>query len=236
MDSSGSVFMTNQVRKGLFLTGLAVCLLLFFAPFLLRGYWVRLLTNMFLFAVLAESVNIIAGYCGYLSLGNMLFFGLGAYVEAVLMARFDFSFFTALAIAGLGPSFFAVIVGLLILRLKGYYFIMGTIALMELLREITSTISLTGGGQGIMLPIFPGDAVAANLFFYYFMLCLMLIAIACTYAISKSYLGFAFRAIKLDEDAAAVMGINPTPYKTVAWAISAIFTGLAGGGYASQFY
>lgn len=224
--------MASLGRKGQVLIGGGICLLILFLPFSLRGYWTRLLTNMFMFAVLAESVNIIAGYCGYLALGNMLFFGLGAYVEAVLMARFGFSFFTALAIAGLGSSLFAVIVGFPILRLRGHYFIMGTMAIMELLREVTSNISLTGGGRGIMLPIFPGDAATSNLFFYYFMFGLMLCSIACTFYISKSYLGYAFRAIKLDEDAAAVMGINPTPYKTTAWAISAFFTGLAGGGYA----
>ncbi len=232
MDYKENGSMANVRRKKQLLLGIGVCLLLLFAPFLLKGYWVRLLTNIFMFAVLAESVNIIAGYCGYLSLGNMLFFGIGAYVEAVLMARFGFSFYTALSLAGLGSGLFAVIVGFLILRLRGHYFIMGTIALMELLREITSNLSLTGGAQGIMLPIFPGDAATANLFFYYFMFCLMLISVACTFYLSKSYLGYAFCAIKLDEDAASVMGINPTPYKTAAWAISAFFTGLAGGGYA----
>jgi branched-chain amino acid transport system permease protein len=198
----------------------------------MRGYWIRLLTNVFMFAVLAESVNIIAGYCGYLALGNMLFFGLGAYVEAVLMAKFGFTFFTGLIMAGLVSSLFAVVVGFAILRLKGFYFIMGTVALMELLREVTINLSITGGGKGIMLPLFPGDAAMANIFFYYFMLGLMFFSIACTFYISKTYLGYAFRAIKLDEDVASVMGINPTLYKTAAWSISAFFTGLAGAGYA----
>jgi branched-chain amino acid transport system permease protein len=198
----------------------------------MRGYWIRLLTNVFMFAVLAESVNIIAGYCGYLALGNMLFFGLGAYVEAVLMAKFSFTFFTGLIMAGLVSSLFAVVVGFAILRLKGFYFIMGTVALMELLREVTINLSITGGGKGIMLPLFPGDAAMANIFFYYFMLGLMFFSIACTFYISKTYLGYAFRAIKLDEDVASVMGINPTLYKTAAWSISAFFTGLAGAGYA----
>ena len=223
--------MAKMTRKGWFIIG-GFCLFLFFAPFFLRGYWVRLLTNMFMFGILAESVNIIAGYCGYLALGNMFFFGLGAYMVAVLMTKFAFSFLSALIIAGLGASFFSMLVGLPILRLKGQYFLMGTVGLLELLREITSNISLTGGGQGITLPIFPGGAAAANNFFYYFMFAVMVISIACTFYISKSHLGYAFRAIKFDEDAASVMGINPTPYKTLAWAISAFFTGLAGGGYA----
>jgi len=197
--------MVNLGRKGWLLIGGGLCIFLFLAPFVLRGYWIRLLTNMFMFAVLAESVNIIAGYCGYLALGNMFFFGLGAYTVAVLMP---------------------------VLRLKGQYFLMGTVGLLELLREITTNISLTGGGQGITLPIFPGGAAAANHFFYHFMFGLMLISIACTFYISKSRLGYAFRAIKFDEDAASVMGINPTPYKTAAWAISAFFTSLAGAGYA----
>jgi len=224
--------MVNLGRKGWLLIGGGLCIFLFLAPFVLRGYWIRLLTNMFMFAVLAESVNIIAGYCGYLALGNMFFFGLGAYTVAVLMTKFSFSFFSALLIAGLGASLFSVIVGLPVLRLKGQYFLMGTVGLLELLREITTNISLTGGGQGITLPIFPGGAAAANHFFYHFMFGLMLISIACTFYISKSRLGYAFRAIKFDEDAASVMGINPTPYKTAAWAISAFFTSLAGAGYA----
>ena len=223
--------MAKMTRKGWFIIG-GFCLFLFLAPFLLRGYWVRLLTNMFMFGILAESVNIIAGYCGYLALGNMFFFGLGAYTVAVLMTKFAFSFLSALIIAGLGASFFSMLIGLPILRLRGQYFLMGTVGLLELLREITSNISLTGGGQGITLPIFPGGAAAANNFFYYFMFAVMVISIACTFYISKSHLGYAFRAIKFDEDAASVMGINPTPYKTLAWSISAFFTSLAGGGYA----
>src|SRR4030042_7089008 len=140
--------MAKMTRKGWFIIG-GFCLFLLLAPFLLRGYWIRLLTNMFMFGILAESVNIIAGYCGYLALGNMFFFGIGAYIVAVLMAKFAFSFTSALIMAGLGASLFSVIVGLPILRLKGQYFLIATMALMELLRAITNNIPITGGGQGI---------------------------------------------------------------------------------------
>jgi branched-chain amino acid transport system permease protein len=223
--------MGDMGRKGWFFLGLGVCILLL-VPFLVKGYWIRLLTNMFMFGILAESVNIIAGYCGYLALGNLLYFGIGAYIQAVLMTRFGFSFFPALAFAGMGASLFAAIVGFLLLRLRGQYFLMGTMALLELLREITSNLSITGGGTGISLPIFPGDAATANLFFYYFMFGLMVLSVVCTYFISRSHLGYAFRAIKLDEDVASVMGISPAPYKTAAWAVSAFFTSLSGAGYA----
>lgn len=224
--------MAKMSRKRWLMIGGGVFLFLLLAPVLLRGYWVRLLTNMFMFGILAESVNIIAGYCGYLALGNMVFFGLGAYTAAVLMAKFAFSFFPALLFSGLGASLFTICIGFPILRLRGQYFLMATMGLLELLREVTTNISLTGGGQGITLPIFPGGAAAANYFFYYFMFALMIISMACTLYIAKSHLGYAFRAIKFDEDAASVMGINPTPYKTIAWAISAFFTSLTGAGYA----
>ncbi len=221
----------NKKAAWLFIGGLA-SLFLLIAPFVVRGYWVRLLTNMFMFGILAESVNIIAGYCGYLALGNMLFFGLGAYVVAVLMAKAAFGFASALIIAGLGASLFSVVVGLPILRLKGQYFLMATMGLLELLREVITNLPISGGGQGITLPMFPGTAAAGNQFFYYVMFGVMLVCVLCTFTISRSSLGYALRAIRYDEEAASVMGINPTIYKTWAWALSAFFTGLAGGTYA----
>lgn len=214
------------------LVGLAAFAFLTAAPFFLRGYWVRVITNMFMFAILAESVNIIAGYCGYLALGNMLFFGMGAYVVAVLMVKLGVSFFPALLAAGLGSCLFSVLMGLPILRLKSQYFLTGTVGLMKLAEEVTRNIPYTGGGQGLTLPIYPGGPQAANLFFYFCMFVLMLAVVGTTLLISRSHLGYAFLSIKSDEQAASVMGINPTPYKTIAWALSALFTGMAGGVYA----
>jgi branched-chain amino acid transport system permease protein len=95
----------------------------------------------------------------------MLFFGLGAYVVAVLMAKFALGFTVSLIIAGLGASLFSVVVGLPILRLKGQYFLMATMGLLELLREIITNLTITGGGQGITVPMFPGGAAAGNYFF-----------------------------------------------------------------------
>lgn len=212
--------------------GLLVLALVAGAPFYLSGYWVRLLTNVLMFGVLTQGVNIIAGYCGYLSLGNIVFFGLGSYITAVLMTKFAVSFGVALAAAGAGSVLFCVLVGLPILRLKGQYFLMATLALAELMREITSLLDITGGGHGLTLPMFPGGPAAMNRFFYYFMLGLLAACTLCVWAIDRGRLGLAFKAIRFDEDAASVMGVNPPPYKTAAWAVSALFTGLAGSGFA----
>jgi branched-chain amino acid transport system permease protein len=201
-------------------------------PSYLSGYWVRLLTNIFMFGVLTQGVNIIAGYCGYLSLGNILFFGLGSYITAVLMVKFMSPFSVAFLASGAGAVLFSVVVGLPILRLKGQYFLMATLALSELMREITSILNITGGGRGITLPLFVGGPALINTFFYYFMLGLLVTCTICVWWIDRGRLGLAFKAIKFDEDAASVMGINPPPYKTVSWAISALFTGFAGSGFA----
>lgn len=207
-------------------------LLVLSGPLFLRGYWLRLLTNVFMFGLLTQGVNIIAGYCGYLALGNILFFGLGAYITAVFMTHLGAPFAVAFAASGLGTILFSAGVGILILRLKGQYFLMATLALSELMREITSSLNITGGGRGITLPMFVGGATYVNSFFYYFMLFLMLACTFCVWLIDRSYLGLAFKAIKFDEDAASVMGISPPPYKTASWAISAFFTGLAGSAFA----
>ncbi len=204
----------------------------FLVPLALRGYWVRLLANVFMFGILAQGVNIIAGYCGYLALGNILFFGLGAYVTAVLMTHFGVPFPVAFAASGAGAVIFSAGIGLLILRLKGQYFLMATLALSELMREVISSLDITGGGRGLTLPMFTGGAATVNNFFYYLMLLLMLACTFCIWLIDRSYLGLAFKAIKFDEDAASVMGINPPPYKTAAWAISSLFTGFAGSAFA----
>ena len=144
-------------KKIWFVVGGVAFLFLLIAPMGIRGYWVRLLTNMFMFGILAESVNIIAGYCGYLALGNMLFFGLGAYVVAVLMTKLALGLCPRSFWPGLGASLFSVVVGLPILRLKGQYFLMATMGLLELLREIITNLSFTGAARESPFPCFPAE-------------------------------------------------------------------------------
>ena len=89
--------MASRNKKILWILLSAIALVLMaLAPLGIRGYWVRLFTSMYMYAILAQAVNIIAGYCGYLALGNMVFFGLGAYVVAVLMTKFAVGFAASL--------------------------------------------------------------------------------------------------------------------------------------------
>lgn len=201
-------------------------------PFVVGGYWMRVLTSVFMYAVLAESLNIIAGYAGYLALGNAVFFGFGAYVGAVLMTALHWPIPLALFMTGVVSAAFAAIIGLAILRLSGKYFLMATIGLLGLVGQAVTNLDITGGGHGINLPVLYGSPQTIYSLFYYLML-FILVAVTVTVAImERRRFGYALRAIKFDEDAAGVMGIRAVGYKTGAWAMSAFFTGLAGGVFA----
>jgi branched-chain amino acid transport system permease protein len=216
---------------------LAVLVALFIAaPFLLTGFWVRLITFTFLFAVLASALNIIAGFAGYAAFGNMIFFGVGAYTTAVMMTRLGFSFPPALGCSAAVAVIVSVVLGMLLLRLKGHYFALGTLGAAEAMKYVVENMTrITGGGQGITVPPLRGNPAVINTFFYFMMFALLLVIVIVVWRLSRNRLGYAFKAIRANEEAAGVMGIDTTRYKITAWALSALFTGVTGSVYASWF-
>ncbi len=224
----------NDKTYTTFLVGAFVLCAVF--PFVASGFWIRLLTSIFLSAILAQALNIIAGFTGYAAFGNMIFFGLGAYTVGVLMVKTGIAFFPALIAAGIVGIIVAVLVGLPLLRLKGHYFALASLGAAEAVRQIMDNLTdLCGGAMGLTLPQMAGKPALVNTSFYYIMFALLVIFFLVTYQISKTRLGYALKAIKANEEAADAMGINPTLYKIVAWAISGIATAIAGGIYAYWF-
>lgn len=221
-------------RKALFLIIPAV---LFIAlPFILTGFWVRLVTYILMFSVLASALNIISGFTGYAAFGNMVFFGLGAYTTAVFMTKMGMLFPIALIGSATVAIAMAILLGMLLLRLKGHYFALGTLGAAEAVKFIIDNMTeLTGGGQGITLPMMKGSPAVVNTAFYFMMFVLLIIILIVTWRLSKNRLGYAFKAIRANEEAAGVMGIDTTKYKILSWSLSAIFTGLAGSVYAYWF-
>jgi branched-chain amino acid transport system permease protein len=205
-------------------------------PFVLTGFWVRLVTSMFMFAVLASALNIISGFTGYAAFGNMVFFGLGAYTTAVLMNRAALSFLPALAASAGIAVVTAVLLAMLLLRLKGHYFALGTLGAAEAVKYVIANLTgLTGGGQGITIPSIQGTPRQLNTFFYFAMFALLVVIVVVVWRLSRDRLGYALKAIRADEEAAGVMGIDTTRYKIIAWSLSAVFTGVTGGVYAFWF-
>jgi branched-chain amino acid transport system permease protein len=208
------------------------------APVLLLDSFQRTLAGVFMFATLALGWNIIGGFAGYASFGNVVFFGLGGYAVAALMAKSGWTFWPAFAVAGAVGVAFAAVVGLPILRLRGHYFAIATLGLAEGMREIVLNVpSITGGGAGITIPAVGTEATTSypgNTGFYYYFLVLALVALGVNWGVSRSRFGYSLRAIHQDEDAAASVGINTTRAKVVAFAVSGLLTALAGAIYAFQ--
>lgn len=191
-----------------------------------------------MFATLAIAWNIIGGYAGYASFGNVVFFGLGGYTVAVLMSKAGWNFWPALLAAVVLAVLFAVLVGAPVLRLRGHYFAIATLGVAEGMREVVTNMpSITGGGAGITIPAIGVEATTSypgNTGFYYYFLVLMLVALAVEWAVARSRFGYSLRAIHQDEDAAAAVGINTTRAKIAAYALCALLTSMAGAIYAFQ--
>jgi branched-chain amino acid transport system permease protein len=217
----------------------AVCAAyLFYAPVLLLASFQRTLGGVFMFATLALAWNIIGGFAGYTSFGNVVFFGVGGYTVAVLMDKVGWTFWPTLVVAGLVGLALALLLGFPILRLQGHYFAIATLGVAEGVREIVTNMpSVTGGGAGITIPAVGIEATTSypgNTAFYYYFLVLALVALAVNWRVSRSRFGYSLRAIHQDEDGAAAVGINTTRAKVMAFALSGLLTAFAGAIYAFQ--
>jgi branched-chain amino acid transport system permease protein len=206
------------------LAGLAVAIVVGAAPGIVSAFMVQFLINLFMMAILAESWNIIGGFTGYASFGNVAFFGIGAYTAGVLLTRAELPFAVALPAGGIVAMLFGALVGLPVLRLKGHYFAIATLGVAETMREVVYNLEVTGKGTGLVMPI-----SRAPLMFFYVMLAILAGVTLVSWWISASRFGYGLIAIREDEDAAAVMGIHTPLYKTIAFALSGAFAGLAGG-------
>jgi branched-chain amino acid transport system permease protein len=245
MAEASSTATTARVRapsaRALVIAGVAVAvlvLLVVLPQYFLLPSEQRTLAGVFMFVALAQGWNVIGGFAGYPSFGNVVFFGLGGYTTAVLMAKSGFSFWLALPAAALVGVAFAVLLGLPVLRLRGHYFAIATLGLAEGTREIVINLDgLTGGNSGITVPAVGADAITTypgNTGFYFYFLALAVFATAVVWQVARRRFGYGLRAIAQDEEAAAAAGINTTRLKIAAFGLSALITALAGAMYAFQ--
>ncbi|WP_326941178.1 branched-chain amino acid ABC transporter permease [Actimicrobium sp. GrIS 1.19] len=171
-------------------------------------------------AMLALSIYITLS-CGLLSLANAAFMGIGAYAASMISMQTGLSFPVALAAAGALPALVALIIGIPTLRLSGVYLAMATLGFGEVVRVIVLNMSITGGPMGI-------NGIPQKTEFWHILLLLG----ATLYVLARmrrSKIGRAFEAIKADEVAARLMGINVSAYKLLAFVMGAVIAGVAGG-------
>ena len=216
-----------MLNKKTLLFLLAAILLITF-PLVSNRYWIRTFTFILMYAAMAESWNIMGGFTGYISFGHAAFFGLGAYTGGILSTKIGVPFPICIFVAGVVAVIFSLLMGIVILKLKGHYFAMVSFGIAEAVKGIVNNLSsITGGGRGLCLELINNPYL-----YYYLCFSLMVAAIITTYFVKKSRLGYGLVAIRENEEGAAAMGINTTKYKMIAFAISAIFFGMAGSIYA----
>jgi branched-chain amino acid transport system permease protein len=198
------------------------------------AYALRLGTIACMYAVLALSWNVVGGFAGYPSFATAAFFGFGAYATGVLLN--DGLSLSLSILASLVASFaLASLLGVVLLRLRGHYFAIASLSLVEVLRELVNNATdLTGGGMGLNIPVVSGSGILADAtFFFYAMWGLLLATALMVIAVSMSKLGFGLNCIRQNETASSMVGLNTTLYKSVAFGLSACFVGAAGGVYAA---
>src|SRR5215813_3205154 len=215
--------MPKPIRYVLFAVVLVGLLLL---PRVVSPYKLLTYTTVLCLALMAQGWNFIGGYSGYAAFGNVAFFGIGAYTTGLLMlSPWQVPFFPALLAGAILAAIVATLIGLPVLRLKGHYFAIATLGVAEAASQVADTWeSVTQGSTGIDLPV-----RSEGEFFYYTALALVVLGLIATALLVRSKLGYAWVAIREDQDAARMLGINTTPLKVLAFALSAVFAALAGG-------
>lgn len=196
-------------------------------------YRQTVLILIFVLAVMATGWNVIAGFAGYVSLGQSAFLGVGAYTVGLLSQHWDVSPLLLAPLGGVGAAVVAAILGSTITRTREHSFVIITIAFIFLMQAIGwNARGFTGGSNGITLPLPGWSADLGNIPFYYSLLALMALSILMSWWIRRTKFGMGLIAIREDEDKAAAIGVRTSVYKILAFVASGALIGVAGGIYA----
>ena len=207
---------------------LAVCI----APFFLHEYYVSILNLILVATVGALGLNILVGYTGQISIGHAAFMSVGAYTAANLAVRLDLPFWITLPAGGLMAAAIGAIVGIPSLRIKGLYLAIATLAGQLIIEWTINHVPWISGGVQASIevprPTIVGVPLKTQHQLYWFLLFFAVLAIVGTLNLVRSRIGRAFIAIRDQDIAAEIIGINIFRYKLLAFAISSFYAGVTG--------
>ncbi len=191
-------------------------------------------------ALLAQAWNILGGFGGQFSFGHALFFGTGAYIQAIAQLQFGLNPWLALALAVAGSAAIGLMVGGLTFRygLKGSYFALVTLAFAEVFRILALSVPFTGAGVGLMIPLaesFTNMQFASRKGYLYLILGFVTAALLITWWLKHSRFGAYLQAVRDNEDAARAIGVNPFNVKLGAIGLSGALMGAGGAFYVQVF-
>ncbi len=201
-------------------------------------YLQNVLILTLMYAAVSQSWNILGGYCGQISLGHALYFGIGAYAASVLFVKYGISPWLGMVVGGGLAAALALALGYPCFRLKGHYYSIATIVIAEIGLLLAHNWDYIGGALGMQWPFNP-DSWATLQFardkipYFYFALGLFIVTWLVTYLIEEFRWGYWWRAVKDNPEAAQSLGVTVFESKMAAAAISAFFTAIAGAFYAA---
>jgi branched-chain amino acid transport system permease protein len=209
-------------------------------PAVLGPYALAIAINVLFFAYLGQAWNIIGGYAGQLSAGHAVFVGVGGYAAAVLAAETGLTPWVGMFVGAGLAGVLGGVIGYLGFRfgLRGFYFVLLTVAFAEVCRIVVSNWDRVGGAVGFYIT-FTGDprrlSFQDDRAWYYIALVLLLLATAIAWAVERRRFGIYLTAIREDETACEALGVDTLRYKLLAMVLSSFLTGLAGAFYAYRY-
>ncbi len=207
-------------------------------PLGLNRYVIDVLTQVGIYVTLALGLNIVVGLAGLLDLGYVAFYAVGAYTYGLLSTRVGLSFWEVLPLGALFAALFGVLLGIPVLRLKGDYLAIVTLGFGEMIRiTLNNWDSLTRGPNGIIgiaRPRILGFVFSSPIHYYYLILVIVIVTIFIVERLNRSRIGRAWTAMRDDELAAEVMGVNLMHAKLLAFALGATWAGVAGVFFAAK--
>jgi branched-chain amino acid transport system permease protein len=220
---------------------LGALLVLLALPAAVSSYVATIFILIFFYAFLGQAWNIVGGYAGQLSAGHAAFVGIGGYTSALLSLQLGITPWLGMFAGGGLAAALGAVIGYLGFRfgLRGFYFVLLTVAFAEICRIAVSNLELTGGALGLYIT-FTGDPrqfqFQDSRAYYYLALGLMLLATGIVRLLERRRFGVYLAAIREDESASEALGVNAFRYKMLAMILSSFLTGLGGTFYAFYLF
>jgi len=224
--------------KTVLISSIILFIFLFFLPWIVAkthilGFSVYLLNLIIIHCIVAIGLNILVGYTGQISLGHAGFFAIGAFTTVMFISKLGIPFIFALPMAAFVSAGFGFLLGLPSLRLEGPYLAIATMGFGMAATTTIKHLELFGGRMGMHAPkLYLFGTPLKDIHFYYLILGVGIILTIAAIKLFKTKVGRAFIAIRDSDVAAGTMGVNLNYYKTLSFAVSAFYTGIAGGLYA----
>lgn len=226
-------------KRTYFCICLCIIALLAICPAFLNNYWLLALNNIGLYAILALSLNIVLGQTGLFNMGHTAFYAVGAYTAAILNTNFQIPIIWLLPVSGFFAAMLALLVAWPVIRLRGDYLLIVTIAVVEILcitldNDIYGLTGGTNGIYGIDRPVLFGIRIFKEWQFFYLIWGFLGFTVIVFHLLEKSRFGRALNYIKQDETAAEGSGVATAQYKMMAFTLAAFWAGMAGTLFAAK--